>query len=110
MGNMWRLSISGVQELVDDSDWNVSWEPVNCKGHLPGNISFHKSAVFGSNVLIFGGIIESENASDAYEFDSNKFVWTKCKQSGDIPKPRDDHALCKVDDQSFVIFGGYVEG
>jgi len=32
------------------------------------------------------------------------------KQTGDVPKPRDDHSLCKVDDQSFVIFGGYVEG
>ena len=98
MGNMWRLSVSGVQELVDDPEWNVCWEPISCKGHLPGNISFHKSAVFGSNVLIFGGIIENDNANDAFEFDSNKFTWKKLKQTGDVPKPRDDHALTEVDD------------
>ena len=45
---------------------------------------------------------------DAYEFDSNKFVWTKLKQTGDVPKPRDDHSLCKIDDMSFLIFGGFV--
>jgi len=98
MSNMWRLNISKVSELIDDPDYEVSWEPVNCKGHLPGNISFHKAEVFGSNVLIFGGIIENDNANDAYEFDSNKLVWSKLKQTGDVPKPRDDHAIAKTDD------------
>ena len=31
-------------------------------------------------------------------------------QNGDVPKPRDDHSLCKVDDQCFISFGGFVEG
>jgi len=110
MPSMWRLNVSGVQELIDDSEYEVAWEPINCKGHVPGNISHHKSAVFGHTVVCFGGIIDNDNALEAYEFDSNKFVWSKMKQEGDIPKPRDDHALCQVDDQSFVIFGGYVEG
>ena len=61
-------------------------------------------------MLVFGGTIDNDNAEEAYEFDSNKFIWAKMKQTGDVPKPRDDHALCKIDDQSFVIFGGYVEG
>jgi len=32
------------------------------------------------------------------------------KQTGEVPKPRDDHSLSQIDDQSFLIFGGYVEG
>lgn len=48
--------------------------------------------------------------ADAYEFDTNKHTWSKMKQTGDVPKPRDDHSLSQIDDQSFLIFGGYVEG
>jgi hypothetical protein len=32
------------------------------------------------------------------------------KQTGDVPKPRDDHSLAQIDDNSFLIFGGFVEG
>ena len=32
------------------------------------------------------------------------------KQTGDIPKSRDDHSLSQIDGQSFIIFGGFVEG
>jgi hypothetical protein len=27
-----------------------------------------------------------------------------------VPKPRDDHSLSQIDDQSFLIFGGFVQG
>ena len=27
-----------------------------------------------------------------------------------MPKPRDDHSLCQVDGNGFVIFGGFVAG
>ena len=37
-------------------------------------------------------------------------MWSKLKQTGDIPKPRDDHAQCQISDNEFVIFGGFVEG
>lgn len=61
--------------------------------------------------MVYGGIINSElNTSDAFEFDSNKNMWSKMKQSGDIPKPRDDHAQAQISDNEFIIFGGFVEG
>ena len=47
MGNMWKLSISGVEELENDPNYGVQWEPVREKGHVPGKISHHKAAVFG---------------------------------------------------------------
>lgn len=111
MSNMWRLSVSGVQELMTDPEYGVTWEPVQCKGAIPGNISHHKPSVFGHSVVCFGGIINSEqNTLDCYEFNSNNNQWSKMKQSGDVPKPRDDHAQCDVGDSSFMIFGGFVEG
>ena len=85
MGNMWRLSVNGIQELMDDPDYGVSWEPIQCKGALPGNISHHKTAVFGHTVVIFGGIIDHDNAKEAYEFDSTKFIWSKMQQTGSVP-------------------------
>lgn len=77
MGNMWKLSINGINELMDDRDYGVFWEPVNCKGAMPGNISHHKPAVFGHSVVFFGGINEYDNCPDAYEYDSNKNTWSK---------------------------------
>ena len=67
--------------------------------------------MFGNQVVVYGGIINSElNTHDAFEFDSNKNMWSKMKQSGDIPKPRDDHAQAQISDNEFIIFGGFVEG
>ena len=90
---MWKLSIKGLLELLDDSQYAISWEPVVCKGTVPPNISHHKAAVFGNSVIIFGGINDYENNKEVFEFDSIKNVWSKLKQSGDVPKPRDDHSL-----------------
>jgi leucine-zipper-like transcriptional regulator 1 len=85
----------------------VCWEPVTAKGTIPGKISHHKPCVFGSSVVVFGGISEVNNV---YEFDSVKCSWSVLKQAGDIPKQRDDHSLSVIDDCSFLIFGGFVEG
>jgi hypothetical protein len=104
------MSIGGIQELMEDPDHNVSWEPVKCSGAVPGNISHHKTAVFGLSVIIYGGISGLENFQDTFEFDSVKCHWSKIKQSGDIPKPRDDLSLSQINDNSFIIFGGFVQG
>ena len=101
---------------MDENDfYGVSWEPVPMKGNKqPGCISHHKAAVFGSKVYIFGGIKEDEHM---WMFDTDKFTWSIVKQEGDVPRPRDDHSLTQIDDpqligkeQSFIIFGGYVDG
>ena len=77
MGNMWRLSLNNVQELIEDPEVAVSWEPVTTRGINPGNISHHKAAVFGHSVVIFGGIMDYDNNPHAFEFDSHKQAWTK---------------------------------
>ena len=107
MNNMWRVLLSGVMELQDDPEYGVSWEPIMARGSVPGKISHHKPAVFGSSVVCYGGITE---CNEIYEFDSNKCSWSILKQQGDVPQPRDDHSLAQIDDKSFVIFGGFVAG
>ena len=79
MNNMWKLSVNGLREIIKDSEYPVSWEPVVCKGTVPNNISHHKSAVFGNSVVIFGGINDYENNKEVFEFDSVKCVWSKLK-------------------------------
>ena len=32
MNNMWRLSISGMHELMADPEYGVQWEPITFKG------------------------------------------------------------------------------
>ena len=32
------------------------------------------------------------------------------KQTGTVPKPRDDHSQINISDSEFIIFGGFVEG
>lgn len=95
---------------MEDPSYGVSWEPVNTKGHNPGKLSHHRPAVFGHSVVIFGGINDYDNTPDAYEFDSTKYQWTKLKQTGNVPKPRDDHSLSQINENSFLIFGGFVQG
>lgn len=53
---MWKLSVNGLREILQDAEVPCSWEPVVCKGIAPTNISHHKSAVFGNSVVIYGGI------------------------------------------------------
>ena len=95
---------------MEDSECGVSWELVQQKGNPPTSISHHKPAVFGQHVVVFGGITDGDDNPNAYEFDSIKSTWTVLKQTGNIPKPRDDHSLAQIDDNSFLIFGGFVEG
>ena len=66
---------------------------VQQKGTIPHNISHHRPAVFGQHVVVFGGIVDNDDNPNAYEFDSIKGTWTMLKQSGEVPKPRDDHSL-----------------
>ena len=110
MNNMWKLNISSIQELILDPEFGTQWEQVTHKGAIPGNISHHTPAVFGHQVVIFGGINDYNNNPDVFEFDSTTEKWTKLQQTGDIPKSRDDHTLNQIDENSFLIFGGFVEG
>jgi hypothetical protein len=110
MGNMWKMSISGIHELMDDPENGVCWEQVNTKGTQPGSISHHKAAVFGLSVIIFGGNKFLDNLDITYEFNSQTCTWAKIKQTGDIPKPCDDLSICQIDDSSLMIFGGFCAG
>jgi hypothetical protein len=79
MSNMWMIDIGSIEQLMEDPNYGAKWEPVECKGKMLGNISHHKAAVFGSTVVVYGGINDYENNQDAYEFDSMKNSWDKMK-------------------------------
>jgi hypothetical protein len=112
MSNMWKLSLPGVEELANDNNFGVQWEPVRDKGTSPGKISHHKAIVLPSmtDVMIIGGMTGINEITEAYNFDTNKDFWTKLVQVGDVPQPRDDHSLVLVDEMGFLIFGGFVNG
>lgn len=108
--SMWRISLGQLNELAVHGDASCQWECINQKGSVPGKISHHKAAVFDHKAVIFGGILNNGDCDDAYEFDTEKLAWSKLKQTGEVPKPRDDHSLSQVNDNSFIIFGGFVAG
>ena len=69
---MWRLSITGVDDLKVHKDTSVCWENIKQKGTVPGNLSHHKTAVFGHSAVVFGGIQNNDDCIEAYEFDTSK--------------------------------------
>mmetsp|Transcript_30655 Transcript_30655/g.47031 ORF Transcript_30655/g.47031 Transcript_30655/m.47031 type:complete len:135 (-) Transcript_30655:282-686(-) len=77
MANMWKLSIQGIHELLEDSDYGASWESVTFKGNTPGYISHHKPVVFGHSAIVFGGVNDYDNSPHAFEFDSHQLKWSK---------------------------------
>jgi N-acetylneuraminic acid mutarotase len=85
IGTMWKLSLQGVSELAEDETYGVSWEYLMEKGTAPGKVSHHKPAVFGNQVVIFGGINGISEMNDVFEYDTSKNTWTKLKQTGEIP-------------------------
>lgn len=107
--SMWRINLGQLNELAVHGDASCTWECVQQKG-APGKISHHKSAVFDHKAVIFGGILSNGDCDDPYEFDTDKLAWNKLKQTGDVPKPRDDHSLSQIDGNQFIIFGGFVAG
>jgi len=66
-----------MSEMAEDTNFDVCWEPVTCKGHSPGCISNHRAAVFGNSVIFFGGKKDYNNIPHAYEFDSHHHKWSK---------------------------------
>ena len=79
LSTMWRLSISGCDNLRLHKDTSVMWENVKMKGTVPGNLSHHKAAVFGHSAVMFGGILNNDDCVDSYEFDTSKMQWNKLK-------------------------------
>lgn len=110
MSSMWKLNLSGLEELSHDSTYNVAWEHVKESGIGPGKVSHHSTVVCGNNVLIFGGMTGFAGLEDVFQFDCLKEKWSKMVQTGTIPKPRDDHSLAVIDNNSFIVFGGFVNG
>ena len=51
-----------------------------------------------------------DGINEVFEFDVTKNSWSKLKQTGQVPKPRDDHSLSQIDGERFMIFGGFVDG
>lgn len=102
--------MGALNELALHSDSGVMWESVKQSGTAPGKISHHRAAIFDHKAVIFGGIQNNAECEEAYEFDTEKCIWNKLKQTGDIPKSRDDHSLSQIDANSFIIFGGFVAG
>jgi N-acetylneuraminic acid mutarotase len=85
MSSMWRLSLENLKKMKANAEHPVSWEVVSQKGACPGKLSHHTAAVFGNSVVVFGGMQDYDNSTEAFEFDALRHSWQKLQQTGDVP-------------------------
>jgi hypothetical protein len=73
----------------------------------PEPISWHKAAVFGQKILIFGGMSETENLDDYFSFNPSRFIWTK-KPNQQGFKQREHFSVIFMKSKNLLYtYGGY---
>ena len=81
----------------------------------PGAISHHTSIVFHDKMYLYGGSkgnCEPNEKMYSLDMKSSPYKWEIIEPIpiGDHPKTRDEHSACLYDNNSMVIFGGFVNG
>lgn len=104
---------------IKDMDVDISvqnkdcaWNEIQTKGEeKPGPLAHHSSVVFGDKMYLFGGSnLETENRK-FFSLDMNTFRWDVIKSRGELPLTRDEHtAVVNENEQSLIIFGGFING
>lgn len=61
-------------------------------------------------MVLIGGQVSDDDNEEIYGLNLDKLTWSVIPQKGDVPEPRDDHTMVQVSPNSFVIFGGFVNG
>jgi N-acetylneuraminic acid mutarotase len=74
-------------------------------------LAHHTTVVYGDKMYLFGGSnLDAENRK-FIALDLNHFKWELVKSRGDLPMTRDEHtAVAYENDQSMIIFGGFMSG
>lgn len=63
-----------------------------------------------SKVLMYGGLMGEDSNTQVFMLDLNRNHWSTVALKGDAIAPRDDHAIAELGQDSFVTFGGFVNG
>lgn len=89
------------------------WTLLSPAGSLPAGRSYH-CAVYDTKdetLIVFGGHSGSFDLNDTWAYDSATGVWTDLNPSGELPIPRDSHAMAYDESTGRVIlFGGLDDG
>lgn len=73
---MWRVNITGIQQLFQNNYYQVEWEQVTMNGRGPGAISHHTAFVMGSKeVLFYGGMKGEDSNAEIFIFNANNCSW-----------------------------------
>jgi N-acetylneuraminic acid mutarotase len=86
------------------------WRQIVPSGLAPGGRLAHAAATTNDRYLyIHGGLYGFTNASysDMWKYDEIAETWTLVNTSGDIPAPRFHHSMVSIDDNTFILFGGF---
>lgn len=84
------------------------WKEIHARGKQPCERCVHTAVVYKDSMYVFGGendVFYSDKMCDLYEYNFVQNLWTKIKDSGDIPRGRSAHAAVVIGDYMFV-FGG----
>jgi len=82
------------------------------EGNAPSPRFLHTATVYGSKIIIFGGVAYKDENYEFYEdvfiFNTDDNTWSELKCKGDKPQPRAQHGATLVNNQ-LVIIGGYTK-
>lgn len=109
MNSMWKVDLNAIHQLFQDNFYPVAWEHVQTKGKDLGRISHHSTIPFGADVIFYGGMKGEDSNPDIALFKTTTATWSMLKLNGDA-LPRDDHSCFKITEDTFVVFGGFVNG
>jgi len=113
ISTMWKVNLTGIQQLFQDPYHRVEWEQVDTSGRGPGAISHHTAFVMGTKeVLFYGGLKGEDSNPEIFIFNATSGSWQTIHLADAASNllPRDDHALSDCSNGSFVVFGGFVNG
>eukprot|EP01103_Thecamoeba_quadrilineata_P017027 TRINITY_DN5889_c0_g1_i1.p1 TRINITY_DN5889_c0_g1~~TRINITY_DN5889_c0_g1_i1.p1 ORF type:complete len:506 (+),score=101.30 TRINITY_DN5889_c0_g1_i1:89-1606(+) len=76
-------------------------------GQPPLSRIHHSCVVYGSSMIIFGGLSGTQRLNDLHFLNLNTFSWSQIECDGIPPEPRLAHT-CNVYQNRLVFFGGYI--
>lgn len=87
----------------------MSWYKFEQKGDAdaPTARECHSLAVFGQQLINFGGNDQSNRMNDVHILDTNTMKWTRHTGEVDLPAKRSAHSACLIDGRFLYVFGGW---
>ena len=86
---------------------SMFWRKIDCRGETtPKQLRAHTMNLIGTKIFLFGGSDATKCSNELYIFDTESFVWSNPKCTGELPPPVRAHTATVIDDDLYIFGGG----